>query len=83
MKVITHSDKAESYVLVGTELEIHDLQVVGEFKYGWVDSKNGNIKSYIVVGLPCAHLNDDFWEIVPENPFEYWNKLKMSREVGL
>lgn len=83
MKVITHSKKAESYVLVGVELEVYNLEVVGEFKYGWVDNKSGKRKSYIGIGSPCAHLNDDFWEVVPENPFDYWNKLKMSREVGL
>lgn len=86
MKVITHSNNADGAILKGVVLEVRDYHVTCGTGYGWVDTKYSNegINAYIQIGNPCYHLNGDSWEVVSEvNPFDYWNKLKMSREVGL
>ena len=86
MKVITHSKKELSSILKGVTLEVRDYHVTCGVGYGWVNTKYSSegVNAYIQIGRPCYHLDGDSWEIVPDvNPFDYWNKLKSSREVGL
>lgn len=86
MKVITHSKKAGGTILKNVVLDVREYHVTCGIGYGWVNTKYSNegLNAYIRIGSPCPHLNGDSWEVVTDvNPFDYWNKLKSSREVGL